>query len=165
MAQPNKGATAAPGPLNPQDALEGMGIRLPPPPPAAGSYLPLVSAGGLAFVSGQIPARGGAVEFAGPVSDSNIDEGRKSARLCALNALSQIKAGVGLGRVERVVRLSCYVACGPGFTRHPEVANAASDLFAEVFGEHGKHSRVAVGVASLPLGAMTELDAVVQLRP
>ncbi len=151
--------------MNPEDALEAMGIRLPPPPAAAGSYLPLVSAGGLAFVSGQIPARGGKVEFTGTVSDSNIDEARKSARLCALNVLSQIKAGVGLGRVERVVRLSCYVACGPGFTRHAEVANAASDLLAEVFGEHGRHSRAAVGVASLPLGSMTELDAVVQLRP
>lgn len=141
-----------------------MGIELPPAPEAAGSYAPLVEAGGLAFVSGQIPVRGGRVEFCGPVSD-NMDEARESARLCAVNAIAQLKAGVGLGRVARIARVSCYVSCGPAFTRHPEVADAASDLIAEAFGERGRHSRVAVGAPGLPMGAMTELDLVAELRP
>lgn len=142
-----------------------MGIELPPPPESAGSYLPLVSAAGLAFVSGQIPVRGGRVAFSGPATDGNIDEARESARACAVNVIAQLKAGVGLARVSRMVRVAGYVRCGPEFTRHAEVVNAASDLFAEAFGEQGRHARAAVGVSSLPLGAMTEIEAVAEIRP
>lgn len=151
--------------MSPQEVLERMGIRLPEPPEAAGSYLPLVSSAGLAFVSGQIPVRAGRVEFCGPATDEGMGRARESARLCAVNVMAQLKAGVGLERVARIVRLSVYVQCGPGFTRHPEVANAASDLLAEVFGEQGRHARAAVGVSSLPLGATTEIEAVAELKP
>ena len=147
--------------MDPEQLLAAKGVRIPPAPPAAGAYAPLVESAGLAFVSGQIPVRDGRVEFCGQVSDANIDEARESARLCALNVLAQLKERPGLGRVARIARVTGYVSCGPGFERHPEVVNAASDLLGAAF---GPHARAAVGVASLPLGAMTELDAVAEIR-
>lgn len=142
--------------------VDWRGLDVPEPPPAAGSYAPVVESGSLAFVSGQLPVRGGKLRFSGRVSDSNVDEARESARLCALNVLAQLGAGPGLGRVSRVVRLAGYVNCGPDFEGHPRVIDAASDL---VSGAFGAHARAAVGVSSLPMGAMTELEAVAELRP
>ena len=146
---------------DPESELARLGIAVPEPPAAAGSYAPFVEAAGLAFVSGQIPVRDGRVEFRGRVSDSNVDEARESARLCALNVAAQLKAGLGgLDRVGRIVRVTGYVNCGPEFSRHPEVIDAASELLSAF----GKHARVAVGAASLPLGVMTELDAIAEIR-
>lgn len=137
-------------------------MDIPEPPAAAGSYAPVVESGGLAFVSGQLPARGGKLAFRGRVSDSNLGEARESARLCALNVLAQLGAGPGLERVSRVVRLAGYVNCGPEFSRHPEVIDAASETISGAF---GRHARAAVGVSSLPMGAMTEIEAVAEIRP
>lgn len=145
--------------------LDSLGIRLSEPPTPAGSYVPAVRAGDLLFISGQIPVEDGRVAFTGRVSEDNLDAGQRSARLCAINILAQIKREVGsLDRVVRVVRLSGFVNSGLGFAMHPEVINAASDLIYEVFGDAGSHSRIAVGVSSLPLNSMTEIDAVVQVR-
>lgn len=144
-----------------EERLAGMGITLPEPPEPAGSYVPAVRTGSLLYVSGQIPASGGRVEFSGSVSDGNVAEAREAARLCALNLLAQARAALGsLDRVSRVVRISGFVNAGPGFSGHPGVINAASDLLFEVFGEAGRHSRIAVGVAGLPLGAMVEIDGI-----
>ena len=146
---------------NPEETLARAGIKIPEPPAAAGSYAPFVEAAGFAYVSGQIPVCDGKVVFRGRVSDSNIDEARESARLCALNVVAQLKVGLGgLDRITRIVRVSGYINCGPEFSRHPEVIDAASELLSAF----GKHTRVAVGVASLPLGVMTELDAIVEIR-
>jgi len=88
----------------------------------------------------------------------------ESARMCAINLLAQIKREIGdLEKVSKIVRISGFVNSVPGFSQHPKVINAASDLFFEIFGEKGKHSRIAVGVASLPLDSMTEIDAIVEV--
>lgn len=148
-----------------EEKLSEMGVVLPNPPAPAGSYVPAVRTGNLVFVSGQIPLRDGRVAFTGKVTDQNIGDAKESARLCAINVLSQIRASLGsLDGVQKIVRISGFVNSAPGFVRHPEVVNAASDLFFEVFGQSGRHSRIAVGVASLPLDSMTEIDALVEAR-
>ncbi|RNJ78990.1 MAG: RidA family protein [Nitrosopumilus sp. B06] len=142
--------------------LESLGIVLSNPPAPAGSYIPVCRSGNLLFVSGQIPMCNGKVEYTGRVSESNMEEAQKSARLCAINILAQIKKVTPLDEISRIVRLSGFVNAEPGFTRYPQVINAASDLLYEIFGEKGRHSRIAVGVAGLPFDSMTEIDAVVE---
>lgn len=148
-----------------EEKLEKLGIKLPTPPTPAGSYIPVVRVGDLLFISGQIPMQDGKVVFSGKVSDENMEIAQKSARICAINILAQIKREVGdLDKVSRIVRLSGFVNSDPEFYQHPKIINAASDLLFEIFGENGKHSRIAVGVASLPLNSMTEIDAIVQVK-
>ena len=145
--------------------LKELGIELPTPPSPAGSYIPVVISEKYAFVSGQIPMQDGKVVFTGKVTDDNMDTAKKSAKLCAVNILAQLKRELGsLDKVVRIVRMSGFVNCGEEFTKHPLVINAASDLMFELFGEKGKHSRIAVGVPSLPLNSMTEIDAVIQIE-
>ena len=147
-----------------EEKIKELGIELPTPPTPAGSYIPITKTGNLLFISGQIPMENGKVMFSGKVSDNNLDVAQKSARMCAINILAQIKREVGnLDKVSRIVRLSGFVNSSPEFTQHPKVINAASDLIFEIFGDKGKHSRIAVGVASLPLGSMTEIDAIIEI--
>jgi len=106
----------------------------------------------------------GKVIFTGKVSDDNIETAQKSARMCAINILAQIKREVGnLDKVSKIVRLSGFVNSETEFTAQPKVINSASDLFFEIFGDIGKHSRIAVGVVSLPLDSMTEIDAIIEV--
>ena len=147
-----------------EEKIKELGIELPTPPTPAGSYIPVVKTGNLLFISGQIPMENGKVVFSGKVSDSNLDVAQKSARMCAINILAQIKKEIGeLDKVSKIVRLTGFVNSSPEFTQHPKVINAASDLIFEIFGDKGKHSRIAVGVASLPLGSMTEIDAIIEI--
>jgi len=147
-----------------EQKIESLGIKLPTPPTPAGSYVPAVRTGKLLYISGQIPMEDGKVVFTGKVSDENLETAQKSARMCAINLLAQIKREVGdLEKVSKIVRISGFVNSVPGFSQHPKVINSASDLFFEIFGEKGKHSRIAVGVASLPLDSMTEIDAIVEI--
>lgn len=142
------------------DRLEELGISLPEPPAPAGSYAPVAVSGGCARVSGQLPVEGGVLRHRGRVTDANVGEARLSARLCAVNVLAQLRAELGsLDRVSRITRVCGFVNAGPEFGAHPRVVDAASDLFYELFGERGRHSRVAVGASGLPLGAMTEVAA------
>jgi len=148
-----------------EEKLESMGIKLPNPPTPAGSYIPVVKVGNLLYISGQIPMEDGKVLFTGKVSDDNLETAQKSAKMCAINILAQIKREVGnLEKVTRIIRLSGFVNSSLEFYQHPKVINAASDLLFEIFGEKGKHSRIAVGVASLPLNSMTEIDAIIQVE-
>jgi len=148
-----------------EEKIKSIGIKLPNPPSPAGSYIPVVKSGNLLYVSGQIPMEDGKVVFTGKVSDTNIETAQKSARVCAINILAQLKKELGdLEKISRIVRLSGFVNSGPEFTQQPKVINAASDLFYEIFGECGKHSRIAVGVSSLPLNSMTEIDAIVETK-
>ena len=148
-----------------EEKLESMGITLPEPPAPAGSYVPVVQTGDLLFVSGQIPVKDGKVIFTGRVSEDNLETGKKSARLCIINMLSQVKYELGsLDKISRVVKLSGFVNSDVGFTAHPKVINAASDLLYDIFGDVGRHTRIAVGVQSLPLDSMTEIDAVFQIQ-
>ena len=146
-----------------EEKLKELGISLPDPPTPAGSYVPAVKTGNLLFISGQIPMVDGKVIFTGKVSDENMEEGQKSARTCAINLLAQIKRELGnFERVSKIVRISGFVNSVPEFSQQPKIINPASDLFFDIFGEKGKHSRIAVGVASLPLNSMTEIDAIVE---
>jgi len=141
--------------------LAELGIVLPEPAAPVAAYVPAVEAGGLLHVSGQLPFIDG-VLFTGRLGDGvEIGEGYDAARACGLMLLAQAKAALGsLDRVARVVKLGAFVNSTPDFTDQPKVANGASELMAEVFGDAGKHARSAVGVPALPLGAAVEVDAI-----
>ena len=146
-----------------EEKLEALRIKLPNPPTPAGSYVPAIKTGNLLFISGQIPMEDGKVIFTGKVSNDNMEMAQKSARMCAINLLAQMKRELGnLDKVTKIVKLSGFVNSMPEFSQHPKIINPASDLFFEIFGDKGKHARVAVGVACLPLDSMTEIDAVVE---
>lgn len=148
-----------------EEKLEKLGIKLTAPPAPAGAYIPVVISGNLVFVSGQIPIEDGKMVFSGKVTDDIIETGQKSARLCVINILAQLKKELGdLEKIQKIVRLNGFVNSGPDFSAHPKVINGASDLLFEILGEKGKHTRIAVGVSNLPLNAMTEIDAVVQIK-
>jgi enamine deaminase RidA (YjgF/YER057c/UK114 family) len=147
-----------------EEKLKELGIQLPEAPVPAGNYIPAVKTGNLLFISGQIPLENGKVAYTGKVSDNNMETAQKSAKSCAINILAQIRREAGsLDKVTRIVRLSGFVNSVPEFTQHPKVINAASDLMFEVFGEKGKHARIALGAGSLPLDSMTEIDAIVEI--
>lgn len=147
------------------DKLKSLGIELSSPPKPAGAYVPVVISGNLAFVSGQIPMKEGKVVFEGKVNDANLETARESAKLCAINILAQLESELGnLDKITKIVKVSGFVNSEPNFFQHPKVINAASDLFFEIFGQKGIHARIAVGVASLPLNSMTEIDAVVEFQ-
>lgn len=147
-----------------EEKLKELGIELPEAPVPAGNYIPAVKTGNLLFISGQIPLENGKVAYTGKVSDDNLETAQKSAKSCAINILAQIKRETGsLDKVTKIVRLSGFVNSVPEFTQHPKVINAASDLMFAVFGEKGKHARIALGAGSLPLDSMTEIDAVVEI--
>jgi len=146
-----------------EEKIKSLEITLPNPPIPAGSYIPAIKTGNLLFISGQIPMENGKVLFTGKVTDNNLETAQKAARMCAINLLAQMKRELGsLDKVKKIVRLSGFVNSDTEFYQHPKVINAASDLFFEIFGDKGKHSRIAVGVACLPLNSMTEIDAVIE---
>jgi enamine deaminase RidA (YjgF/YER057c/UK114 family) len=147
-----------------EERLKELSIDLPTPPDPAGTYIPVVTTGNLAFVSGQIPMKDGKVVFEGKVPDKqSINSARNAAEICIINGLAQLKANLGtLDKITKFVRISGFVNSNPDFTEHPKVINAASDLLFQVFGDMAKHSRIAVGVASLPLNSTVEIDMVVE---
>lgn len=150
-----------------EERLAEIGIVLPDPPAPAGAYVPVAVHGGAAYVSGQIPVGAdGRLAYAGRVDESNAGgRAAEAARLCAVNVLAQLRAELGsLDRVARIVRVAGFVNSGPDFSGHPAVVNAASEVFFAAFGEAGRHSRIAVGASSLPLGAMVEIEAVAAIR-
>jgi enamine deaminase RidA (YjgF/YER057c/UK114 family) len=140
--------------------LKELGVTLPAPPAPVSNFVPFVRVGSIVAISGQIPLENGRVCYAGLVSkDLSLEEAYKAARLCGLNLLAQAKAAAAddLDRVRRVVQLQGFVAGPPGFKEHAKVLNGASDLMVEVFGEIGRHTRVAVGAATLPLDIPVEI--------
>ena len=146
-----------------EEKLKTLGVTLPNPPTPAGSYVPAIKTGNLLFISGQIPMEDGKVIFTGKVTNENIETAKKSAKMCAINLLAQMKRELGsLDKVTKIVRISGFINSDPEFYEHPKIINAASDLFFEIFGDKGKHSRIAVGVSCLPLNSMTEIDAIVE---
>ena len=148
------------------DRLTELGITLPAAAAPVAAYVPVVVAGNLAHVSGQLPFIDGRLATGRLGEDVSTEQGYAAARACGLMILAQLEAALGsLDRVERVVKLGAFVNSAADFTDQPKVANGASELMAQVFGEAGKHARSAVGVPVLPLGAAVEVDAIVALRP
>ena len=147
-----------------EEKLKQLGIELPTPPKPAGSYIPVVVSGNLVFVSGQIPMEDGKLKYQGKVeSDQSIENAQNAARMCIVNGLAQIKTYFGtLDNVHKIVRISGFVNSNENFIEQPRVINAASDLLVDIFGEKGKHSRIAIGVSSLPLNATVEIDMIVE---
>ena len=145
--------------MSPEERLADRGIPLPAPPAAVAAYEPWVRTGNLVITSGQLPWRDGVMAYAGKLGvELTDDDGYQAARLCALNAMAQIKAAAGeLSRVQRIVRLEGYVHAGPGYRGHPQVLNGASELFNEVFGDRGRHCRTALGINEMPLNAAVQL--------
>ena len=146
--------------------LADLGLTLPEPAAPVASYVPVVVAGGIAHVSGQLPFIDDVLVKGRLGEGLSTGEGYDAARACGLMILAQLKAALGsLSRVERIVKLGAFVNSTGDFTDQPKVANGASDLMAAVFGDAGKHARSAVGVPVLPLGAVVEIDAIVLVRP
>lgn len=149
-----------------EQRLQELGIELPTPAAPAANYVPFVKSGNLLFVSGQVPMGRSGVEFVGKLgAGMSLEDGQKAARLCAINLLAQAKMAVGsLDQVMRCVKLTGFVNSAPDFGDQPKVINGASDLFVEVLGEAGRHSRSAVGVAALPFGVAVEVEGIFEIE-
>lgn len=149
-----------------ESKLESMGLKLPEAPKPVAAYIPAKQTGKLVFTAGQLPMVQGELISKGLLGqDVEIEEANKAARICTLNALAAIKGVIGdLDRIRQVVRVVGYVASVPTFTQQPAVVNGASELLLEIFGENGKHSRSAVGMAVLPLNASVEIELTVEVE-
>ena len=146
--------------------LAELGITLPPAPKPVATYIPAVRAGDLLFLSGTGPFKDGQIVFTGKLGrDLTVEQGYEAARLTLLNALAMVRQELGtLDRVVRIVRLTGHVSSAEGFTQQPAVINGASDLLVQVFGEAGRHARLALGAAELPLNMCIELELILQVR-
>jgi enamine deaminase RidA (YjgF/YER057c/UK114 family) len=149
-----------------EDRLANLGIHLPDAPAPFGAYVPAVQTGNLLFLSGMLATSGHTATITGVVGKNlDVKSGREAAHTAVLNVLALVKKQLGsLNRVSRVVRLGVYVAATPEFTEHPKVADAASELLRDVFGEATVSSRLVFGVASLPLGSPVELEVILEVK-
>lgn len=146
--------------------LAELGLALPPAPKPVATYIPAVRAGDLLFLSGTGPFKDGQIAFTGKLGrDLTVEQGYEAARLTLLNTLAMVRQELGtLDRVVRIVRLTGHVASAEGFTQQPSVINGASDLLVQIFGEAGRHARLALGAAELPLNMCIELELILQVR-
>lgn len=145
--------------------LKALHIELPMAPKPVANYVPVVRAGDLLFLSGVLPSREGQLILTGKLGQGiTIEQGMEAAKVAALNALAIVRSEVGsLDKVKRIVKMVGHIASAPGFTDQPQVLNGASDLLVQIFGEAGKHARVAVGAAELPRQAPVEIELIVQV--
>jgi enamine deaminase RidA (YjgF/YER057c/UK114 family) len=139
--------------------LRKLGIELPPPPKPVAAYVSVVRTGSLVVTSGQLPWRGDKLLYTGKLGvEVSVGQGYEAARQCGINALAQLRSVLGdLDKVRRIVRVEGYVHCGPGFRHHPRVLDGASDLFNQVFGENGRHTRTALGIHEMPLDSPLQI--------
>lgn len=147
--------------------LAELGLTLPTPAAPVAAYVPYTIAGKLVFISGQLPYENGKIQITGKLgANVDITAGQKAARTCALNIIAHLKNACGgdLDRVSACVKLGGFIASEPEFFDHPKVMNGASELIQSVWGNTGRHSRFAIGVAVLPLNAAVEVDAIFALR-
>jgi enamine deaminase RidA (YjgF/YER057c/UK114 family) len=148
-----------------EDRLKELGIELPPIAAPVASYVPVVVSNGFAFVAGQIALEEGKPLATGRLgAEISVEDGAGLARRCALQALAALRVELGtLDRIRRIAKVTVFVASADGFTDQPKVANGASDLFVEVFGDAGRHARAAVGAPVLPLGAPVEVELIAEV--
>lgn len=152
---------------SPERRLKDLGITLPKPAKPVASYEGFVRSGNLVFVSGQVPFVDGKIAVSGKLGDSvSLEDGQKAARICAINIIAQLNEATGhdLSKITRVVKLTGFINATADYSDVPKVMNGASDFFAEVFGERGKHARSTVGVAVLPLNCAVEVEAIVEIE-
>jgi enamine deaminase RidA (YjgF/YER057c/UK114 family) len=148
----------------PEERLAQLGLQVPEVAKPVASYIPAVRSGNHVFTSGQLPMRNGELITTGKVGGAvSLEQAVECAQQCALNALAAIKAEVPLDQIRRIVKLVVFVASTPEFTGQPQVANGASELVGEVFGDAGRHARSAVGTPVLPLDAPVEVEMVVEV--
>jgi enamine deaminase RidA (YjgF/YER057c/UK114 family) len=145
--------------------LTKLNIELPKPRAPVANYVPAVISGNQIYIAGQVCSWNGEYRFLGRLGgEISTEEGQQAARLCGLNIIAQLQAALGaLERVKRCVKLTVFIRSADTFTQQPQVANGASDLFVEVFGEAGRHARSAVGVSQLPFGVCIEIDSVFEI--
>ena len=149
-----------------EDKLKSLGIELPTPAKPVANYVPWVKSGNLVFLSGQLPFVNGKLSHTGHLgAETNVELASGEARQCAINLITQMRDACDgdLNKVKRVVKITGFVACTPHFTDHAPVMNGASNLFVDVFGEIGRHARSSVGMASLPMGAVIEIEAIIEV--
>ena len=151
--------------FSPESRLAELGIELPDPPGAVASYVPWIQTGNVIITSGQLPWQDGIIAFAGKLG-AELDEqqGYEAARLCAINAIAQLKAACGeLDRITRILRLEGNVHSAAGFQGQPQVLNGASELMNRVFGDRGLHTRTALGINEMPLDAAVQLSVMAEV--
>ncbi len=148
-----------------EEKLKELGLSLPAAPKPVANYVPVVRVGDLLFLSGVLPSRDGQLVMTGKLGAGlSVEQGRQAAQLAVLNALAIIKAEVGsLNHVQRIVKMIGHIASAEGFADQPQVLNGASDLLVSVFGEKGRHARVAVGAMELPRHAPVEIELIIQV--
>ena len=147
--------------------IKNLGLNIPELPKALANYVPFKIVGKTMYISGQAPVRNGEMIYKGKVgSDITIEEGIEAAKLCVINIIAAVKTGLGgdWSKLDCFVKLTGFVNCQDSFTDQPKIINGASDMLVEIFGDQGRHTRVAVGSNALPLGISVEIDAIIQLK-
>jgi len=147
--------------------IKNLGLNIPELPKALANYVPYKIVGKTMYISGQAPVRNGEMIYKGKVgSDITIEEGIEAAKLCVINIIAAVKTGLegDWNKLDSFVKLTGFVNCQDSFTDQPKIINGASDMLVEIFGDQGRHARVAVGSNALPLGISVEIDAIIQLK-
>ena len=147
--------------------IKNLGLNIPDLPKALANYVPYKLIGKTIYISGQAPVHNGELIYKGKVgSDISIEEGIEAAKLCVINIIAALKTGLegDWDKLDSFVKLTGFVNCQDNFTDQPKIINGASDMLVEIFGDQGRHARVAVGSNALPLGIAVEIDAIVQLK-
>ena len=150
-----------------EENIKNLGLNIPELPKALANYVPYKIVGKTMYISGQAPIQNGELIYKGKVgSDITVEDGIKAARLCVTNIIAAVKTGLegDWGKLDSFVKLTGFVNCQDDFTDQPKIINGASDMLVEIFGDQGRHARVAVGSNALPLGISVEIDAIVQLK-
>lgn len=149
-----------------EEKIKELGFDLPQVAKPLAAYIPAKQIGNLVMTSGQVPVVSSEIKYKGKVGkDLSEEDGQKAAQICALNCLAAIKGAIGsLDKIVEVIKLTVFVASAEGFTAQPKVANGASELIGQIFGEAGKHARSAVGVTALPLDAAVEIEMIVSVK-
>jgi enamine deaminase RidA (YjgF/YER057c/UK114 family) len=150
-----------------EENIKNLGLNIPDLPKALANYVPYKIVGKTMYISGQAPVKNGELIYKGKVgSDITVEDGIEAAKICVINIIAGVKTGIegDWDKLDSFVKLTGYVNCQNNFTDQPKIINGASDMLVDIFGDQGRHSRVAVGSNALPLGIAVEIDAVVQLK-
>ena len=150
-----------------EENIKNLGLNIPELPKALANYVPYKIVGKTMYISGQAPVKNGEIIYRGKVgADITVQDGVEAAKLCVINIIAGVKTGIkgDWNKLDSFVKLTGYVNCQDNFTEQPNIINGASDLLVDIFGDQGRHSRVAVGSNALPLGIAVEIDAIVQLK-